>query len=135
MNITNTKLPTSSRTPMTTGASPLLMRGTPPHAPPPRATLATPKPRIGGIIPDEGPGEAWTGGSNLVPPTMPMFLNQRRPYKYAAAKGLLDDISKGTSDKLGLLFPDLDQTTVSSTCGIWNGYYLYDARCHLVYQN
>ena len=64
--------------------------------------ILTPAPRIGGVLPDEGPGEAWTGGSNIAPPTMPFHLTQRRPWKYASAKGLKDDISKGSTDKLGL---------------------------------
>ena len=72
-------------------------------APPPAKTvLVTAHPRIGGILPDEGPGEAWTGGSNITPSAMPMSLTQRRPWKYASAKGLEDDIKKGTKDKLVL---------------------------------
>ena len=33
---------------------------------------------------------------------MPFHLTQRRPWKYASAKGLKDDIAKGSADKLGL---------------------------------
>ena len=88
----------ATRTPF--GATPPSMMSAP--TPPARTVIVTAMPRVGGILPDEGPGEAWTGGSNIAPMTMPMLLTQRRPWKYASAKGLEDDIKKGTMDKLGL---------------------------------
>ena len=30
-----------------------------------RSLLTTPKPCVGGVFPDDGPGEPWTGGSNV----------------------------------------------------------------------
>ena len=95
---THSRFVAATRTPV--GASPPSMMTAP--TPPSRTVFVTALPRIGGILPDEGPGEAWTGGSNITPSIMPMSLTQRRPWKYASAKGLEDDIKKGTKDKLGL---------------------------------
>ena len=58
-------------------------------------------PRVGGVIPDGGQGEPWTGGSNLVAKLAPTYLTQRRPYKYAASQSLLTKIEAGTTEKLG----------------------------------
>ena len=44
-------------------------------------TTVTPAPRVGGVLPDDGPGEPWTDGSNIHPQLMPISLRQRRPLK------------------------------------------------------
>jgi hypothetical protein len=47
-------------------------------------------------------GEPWTGGANIQPPMMPTYLLQCHPLKYGSFKALLNEIGKGSKDKLGL---------------------------------
>ena len=90
---------TPSRTPFTPG-----LRRAPPQPPATPMTGAlegtpTARPRIGGILPDGGPGEPWTGGSNIHPLPLPSYLMQRRPWKYASLKAFLGELEKGSTDK------------------------------------
>jgi hypothetical protein len=85
-------------------------------SPPPRSNVQTlgtpgqmatnlplpPTPRIGGLLPNCSMGEPWTGGSNIQPPMMPNYLLQCHPQKYGSFQALLDEIGKGSKDKLGL---------------------------------
>ena len=70
-------------------------------APPTMPGVRQIKPRVGGVLPDEGFGEPWTGGSNINPPVRAMHLTQRRPVKYSSSQSFLDRIEKGVSPKLG----------------------------------
>ena len=86
---------TGVSTPSTTNSASL----SPAAAARPYTTVA---PRVGGVIPDEGFGEPWTGGSNLHALPVPSYLTQRRPYKYSASQALLTKIEAGIPEKLGL---------------------------------
>ena len=61
-------------------------------------------PRVGGVltldvVKDEG--EAFTGGSNIIPSTpLPLFTNQRCPTKYGAIVDFTTLLEKGTPYKL-----------------------------------
>ena len=65
------------------------------------APVASLKPRIGGVTPDGGPGEPWTGGSNINPLPISLHIHQRCPYKYSPSAALLAKIEEGAKDKLG----------------------------------
>ena len=94
--MSTTPLPTQRSLPRST---PIFAR--PPNTPLPGAVPTTVTPRVGGVLPDGGSGEAWTGGSNIVHCHMPTHLGQRRPMKYGSSSALLEKIEAGSKDKLG----------------------------------
>ena len=91
-------------TPFTPNTSHRCVPPAPPATPVTGALAGTPTahPHVGGILPDGGPGEPWTGGSNINPLPLPSYLMQHHPWKYASLKAFLGELEKGSTDKLGL---------------------------------
>ena len=45
--------------------------------------------------------EPWCGGSNLITVAFPYLIGQCRPFKYGSSKSLMEEIRRGTTDKMG----------------------------------
>ena len=62
-------------------------------------------PRVGGVSQTGGAREAWTGGSNITPPTMPWNVYCRRPLDFRSAAQVQTACTKGldNDEKLGAI--------------------------------
>ena len=69
------------------------------------STQAPVMPRVGGISQTGGAREAWTGGSNITPPTMPWNVYCRRPLDFRSAAQVQTACTKGldNDEKLGAI--------------------------------
>jgi len=103
-NTMNLRMPAATTSRRTGG----LHTVAPPPRPPPasaitctRAKGAVMEPHIGGLMYDGSINEPWCGGTNLVKKAVPTHLGQHRPFKYGSSKALMEEIRKGTVDKMG----------------------------------
>ena len=100
----NHRMPTAATTRRTGGPHTVA----PPPGPPPASAIACTRAkgavmelRIGGLMYDGSINEPWCGGTNLVKKAFPTHLGQRHPFKYGSSKALMEEIRKGTVDKMG----------------------------------